>query len=221
MALVRRLEIPLGRLRIILRRAIPGKLHAEAELRLRIAVASPGFGGFPSRLLRAAEQSAKEQFVHAHDISRREPKHKPIQIPRAAFLSDIPDPTGSNGRMTTELQPAIRVVMMPKDTNPMGTIFGGLILSYIDQAGAVEFRKHSDKKLVTVAMHEVKFLAPVLVGDLVSFYTETVKIGNTSLTARITVEAKRGQAPHETVRVTQAEVVYVAVDDRGNPVPVR
>ena len=57
-------------------------------------------------------------------------------------------------------------------------------------------------------------------GDLVSFYTETVKIGNTSLTARVTVEAKRGQAPHETVRVTQAEVVYVAVDEPGQPVPV-
>jgi acyl-CoA thioesterase YciA len=120
-----------------------------------------------------------------------------------------------------KLDPAIRVVMMPRDTNPMGTIFGGIILSYIDQAGAVEFRKQSDRKLVTVAMHEVKFLAPVLVGDLVSFYTETIKIGNTSLTARITVEAKRGHAPHQTVRVTQAEVVYVAVDDRGTPVPVR
>src|ERR1035437_3786677 len=95
-----------------------------------------------------------------------------------------------NGLMTepNNQQPAIRVVMMPRDTNPMGTIFGGIILSYIDQAGAVEFRKHSDKKLVTVAMHEVKFLAPVLVGDLVSFYTETVKIGNSSLTARVTVE---------------------------------
>ena len=121
----------------------------------------------------------------------------------------------------SKLDPAIRVVMMPQDTNPMGTIFGGIILSYIDQAGAVEFRKHSDKKMVTVAMHEVKFLAPVLVGDLVSFYTETVKIGTTSLTARVTMEAKRGKATHETVRVTQAEVVYVAVDDRGNLVPVR
>jgi acyl-CoA thioesterase YciA len=118
-------------------------------------------------------------------------------------------------------QPSIRVVMMPCDTNPMGTIFGGIILSYIDQAGAVETRKRSDKKLVTVAMHEVKFLAPVLVGDLVSFYTETVKIGNTSLTVRVTVEAKRGQPPHETVRVTQAEVVYVAIDEQGNPVPIR
>ena len=117
-------------------------------------------------------------------------------------------------------EPAIRVAMMPRDTNPMGTIFGGIILSYIDQAGAVEFRKRSDKKMVTVAMHEVKFIAPVLVGDLVSFYTETVRIGNTSLTARVTVEAKRGQAPHENVRVTQAEVVYVALNEQGKPVPV-
>lgn len=119
-----------------------------------------------------------------------------------------------------KLEPAIRVVMMPRDTNPMGTIFGGIILSYIDQAGAVEALRHTNKKLVTVAMHEVKFIAPVFVGDLVSFYTETLKIGNTSLTVRVTVEAKRGQAPHETVRVTQAEVVYVAVDEQGKPVPV-
>lgn len=117
-------------------------------------------------------------------------------------------------------EPAIRVVMMPRDTNPMGTIFGGIILSYIDQAGAVEARKHSEKMLVTVAMHEVKFIAPVFVGDLVSFYTETTKIGTTSITIRVTVEAWRGQAPHETVRVTQAEVVYVAIDSPGHAVPI-
>src|SRR5947209_3832977 len=79
------------------------------------------------------------------------------------------------------LQPAIRVVMMPRDTIPLGTIFGGIILSYIDQAGAVEAHRHSETKLVTVAMHEVKFIAPVFVGDLVSFYTETLKIGTTSI----------------------------------------
>ena len=123
--------------------------------------------------------------------------------------------------MTSDLQPAIRVVMMPRDTNPMGTIFGGLILSYIDQAGAVEAKEHTEKKLVTVAMHEVNFIAPVFVGDLVSFYTELVKIGNTSITVRVTVDAGRGSAPHETVRVTQAEVVYVAVNERGEPEPVR
>jgi len=110
--------------------------------------------------------------------------------------------------------------MMPCDTNPLGTIFGGIILSYIDQAGTVEALRHTNKRLVTAAMHEVKFIAPVFVGDLVSFYTETVKIGTTSLTVRVTVEAGRGQAPHQTTRVTQAEVVYVAVDEQGHPVPI-
>jgi len=123
--------------------------------------------------------------------------------------------------MSNDLQPAIRVIMMPRDTNPMGTIFGGIILSHIDQAGAVEARKTSEKNLVTVAMHEVKFIAPVFVGDLVSFYTETLRVGNTSITVRVTVEAKRGTAPHQTARVTQAEVVYVAVSEPGKAVPVR
>ncbi len=122
---------------------------------------------------------------------------------------------------TSSLQPAIRVVMMPADTNPLGTIFGGIILSYIDQAGMVEARKQCDKTLVTVAMHEVKFLSPVFVGDLVSFYTQTLRIGTTSITVQVTVEARRGAAPHESVRVTQAEVVYVAVAEPGHPVPVR
>ncbi len=123
--------------------------------------------------------------------------------------------------MTSDGQPAIRVVMMPRDANPMGTIFGGLILSYIDQAGAVEARRNCDKTLVTVAMHEVKFIAPVFVGDLVSFYPELLKIGRTSITVRVTVEAKRWQPPHDTARVTQAEVVYVAIAEPGKAVPVK
>ena len=120
----------------------------------------------------------------------------------------------------SDLQPAIRVVMMPLDTNPTGTVFGGIILSYIDQAGAVEARRHSERKLATVAMHEVKFIAPVFVGDLVSFYTETIRIGTTSITVRVTVDARRGAPPHETVRVTHAEVVYVAVEMPGQAVPL-
>jgi len=122
---------------------------------------------------------------------------------------------------TGSLQPAIRVVMMPRDANYLGTIFGGVILSSLDLAGAVEAQQQSDRKLVTTAMHEVKFIAPVFVGDLVSFYTETVKIGNSSITVRVTVEATRALAPHETVRVTQADVVYVAIDEAGRPVPVQ
>ncbi len=121
----------------------------------------------------------------------------------------------------SRLEPAIRVVMMPHDTNPMGTIFGGIILSYIDQAGVVEARRYSERKLATVAIREVKFLAPVFVGDLVSFYTEKRAIGRTSITILVTVEAKRGTPPHETVRVTQAEIVYVAIEGPGQPVPLR
>ena len=122
---------------------------------------------------------------------------------------------------TRQPEPAIRVVMMPRDTNPMGTIFGGIILSFIDQAGVVEAQRHTDRQLATVAMHEVKFIAPVFVGDLVSFFTELVRIGNTSITVRVTVEARRAASPHDTVRVTQAEVVYVAVTEPGHAVPVR
>ena len=122
---------------------------------------------------------------------------------------------------TNNRQPAIRVVMMPRDANYLGTIFGGVILSSLDLAGAVAAMQHTDRKLVTAAMREVKFIAPVFVGDLVSFYTETVKIGATSITIRVTVEAKRAKAPRETVRVTQAEVVYVAIDEKGKPASVR
>lgn len=117
--------------------------------------------------------------------------------------------------------PAIRVVLMPKDTNAHGTIFGGVILSYIDIAAAIEVRKHTLKRIVTKAMHEVVFVAPVFVGDLVSFYTELVRIGRTSITVRVIVEADRVNNPGDLVRVTEAEVVYVAVDENRRPVPIR
>jgi acyl-CoA thioesterase YciA len=110
---------------------------------------------------------------------------------------------------------------MPKDTNAHGTIFGGVILSYIDIAAAIEVRKHTLKRIVTKAMHEVVFVAPVFVGDLVSFYTELVRIGRTSITVKVAVEADRINNPGEKVRVTEAEVVYVAVDENRRPVPVR
>jgi len=130
------------------------------------------------------------------------------------------NPGRPGGLDANDWQPAIRVVMMPADTNPLGTIFGGTILSYIDQAGTVQARKHSEKNLVTVAMHEVKFIAPVFVGDLVSFFTETLRVGTTSITVRVTVEARRGSPPHQVARVTQADVVYVAIGAPGVAVPV-
>jgi acyl-CoA thioesterase YciA len=117
--------------------------------------------------------------------------------------------------------PAIRVTMMPKDTNHAGTIFGGVILSYLDLAGAVEARKHANKLFVTVAMHGVNFIAPVFVGDLVSFYTRTQKLGRTSVTVDIIVEAVRKEGSGERVRVMEADVVYVAVDESRRPVPIK
>ena len=121
----------------------------------------------------------------------------------------------------TYADPAIRVVLMPKDTNAYGTIFGGVILSYIDIAAAIEVRKHTSKQIVTKAMHEVVFVAPVFVGDIVSFYTELVRIGRTSITIKVLVEADRVKLPSERARVTEAEVVYVAVDGNRRPIPIR
>ncbi|MGA9768957.1 MAG: acyl-CoA thioesterase [Blastocatellia bacterium] len=118
-------------------------------------------------------------------------------------------------------EPAIRVVLMPKDTNAHGTIFGGVILSYIDIAAAIEVRKHTLKKIVTKAMHEVVFVAPVFVGDLVSFYTQLVRIGRTSITVKVVVEADRISSPGPRARVTEAEVIYVAIDDTRHPIPIR
>jgi len=118
------------------------------------------------------------------------------------------------------LQPAVRVIMMPKDTNALGTIFGGIILSYIDQAGAVEAHRHAPGRLVTVAMREVIFHAPVFVGDLVSFNTETLRRGRTSITVKVTVEAERGYRGTGRVKVTEAEVIYVHVGEDNRPLPL-
>lgn len=112
--------------------------------------------------------------------------------------------------------PAIRITMLPRDTNSQGTIFGGVILSYIDMAGAIEaHRRTGMERFVTVAMREVIFHEPVFVGDLVSFYSETVKVGTTSITTRVVVEAERYGSPGVKARVTEAEVIYVAVDREG------
>ena len=121
-----------------------------------------------------------------------------------------------------ERVPAIKVLLLPKDTNALGTIFGGVILSHIDLASAVEARKTSARRWVTKAMREVEFHEPVFLGDIVSFYTETTRIGTTSVTVKVSVEAERwGAGSGEKVKVTEAEVILVAVDDKGRPRPIR
>jgi acyl-CoA thioesterase YciA len=133
------------------------------------------------------------------------------------------DPGGSmpeSGAERSGKEPSIRVVLMPKDTNAHGTIFGGVILSYIDQAAAVEAKRHGAYFIVTVAMREVVFHEPVYVGDLVSFYTGLVKIGRTSITVSVEVLAQRGDGTGRTVKVTEAEVTFVNLDENRKPVPI-
>jgi len=116
--------------------------------------------------------------------------------------------------------PALRVVMMPRDTNPNGTIFGGVLLSYIDQAGAIEARKYASQRVVTVAIDRVEFTRPGHVGDVLSFYTRVLRRGRTSVTVRIEVEAERFNPPRTIEPVTVATVVYVSVDDKAQPTPL-
>ncbi len=115
---------------------------------------------------------------------------------------------------------ALRVVMMPRDTSPNGTIFGGVLLSYIDQAGAVEARKHAADRVVTVAIDRVEFKQPVFVGDVLSFFTQVDRRGRTSVTVRVDVEAERFAAPRALEPVTAASLVYVSVDENLRPAPL-
>ena len=120
----------------------------------------------------------------------------------------------------SRVQPKSRVLMMPRDTNAAGTIFGGVILSYLDQAGAEEALCNGARRVLTVAMKEVSFLQPVYVGDLVSFYTALVRTGRTSITVRVRVTAARHSDRSDEVLVTEAEITYVNVGDDLRPLPV-
>jgi acyl-CoA thioesterase YciA len=119
--------------------------------------------------------------------------------------------------MTETRHVAIKLMLLPRDTNSLGTIFGGAIISYVDLASLVEARRTAPLRFVTRAMRAVEFKEPVYVGDTLTFYTETLRFGETSITVRVSVEAERwrdGQG--QAVRVTEAEVVLVAVDESGS-----
>jgi acyl-CoA thioesterase YciA len=122
------------------------------------------------------------------------------------------------GKIQVTKDPAIRVVLLPRDTNSLGTIFGGIILSYIDQAGAVAVAKATAQRFVTVALKEVVFKQPVRLGEVVSFYAEVIKVGRASITVEVDVEVNRGDG---SVReVTEAQVTFVCINAEGKPIPV-
>lgn len=114
-------------------------------------------------------------------------------------------------------QPAIRVLAMPADTNALGDIFGGWLMSQVDIAGSVIAYEKAKGRVVTVSVNQFQFIKPVYVGDLVSLYSEVIKIGNTSITIHVTAFAERGRNIHECQRVAEAELTYVAIDENRKP----
>ncbi len=123
-------------------------------------------------------------------------------------------PTGAT---LPEWQPTTRVVPMPADTNASGDIFGGWIMAQVDIAGAVEAMRRAGGRVVTVAVNEFQFHQPVFVGDLISCYAKVVKVGRTSLTVFVEVYAERSRMQHECIKVTEATLTYVAVDEKRVP----
>ncbi len=122
--------------------------------------------------------------------------------------------------LPTDRQPAIRVLAMPADTNARGDIFGGWIMSQVDIAGSVAAHKAVDGRVVTVAVNSFQFRKPVFVGDLISCYAEITRIGRTSITAVVEVFAERERLEGRCIKVTEATLTYVAVDDQGRPRPI-
>lgn len=134
----------------------------------------------------------------------------PYTTQEAEFLRTLPGPSG-------EL--AVRVLAMPADTNPHGNIFGGWIMSLMDSAGAISAGRRANRRVVTVAVTDMTFTAPVKVGDVVCCYTDITRVGTTSLSLHIETWALRGNNG-ERFKVTQAEFTFVAVDEDGNPTPL-
>jgi acyl-CoA thioesterase YciA len=117
-------------------------------------------------------------------------------------------------------QPVLRIVPMPADTNAHGTIFGGWVMSQVDIAGSIPAWERAQGPVVTVAVNSFVFREPVFVGDLVSFYARVLKVGRTSITVDVEVFAQRKREGREVVKVTEAQLTYVAVDEKRQPRPV-
>ena len=114
-------------------------------------------------------------------------------------------------------EPTLRVVPMPADSNSSGDIFGGWVMSQVDIAGSIPAIRRARGRVATVAVNSFVFRQPVMVGDLVSFYAEVVKVGRTSITVSVEVYVQRNPEKVETVKVTEATLTYVAVDKQGRP----
>ena len=120
-------------------------------------------------------------------------------------------------KLPEDKEPVLRVMPMPADANHTGDIFGGWIMSQVDIAGAVLAGRHARGRVATIAVNSFQFKQPVQIGDLLSFYAEIVRVGNTSITVNVEVYAQRNPEDIEIVKVTEATLTYVATDKERRP----
>ena len=123
-------------------------------------------------------------------------------------------------KLPKDRQPALRVLPMPADANQNGDIFGGWIMAQVDVAGGTIAGRVARGRVATVAVNAFVFKQPVQIGDVLSFYADVVRIGNTSVTINVEVYAERGRADTKVVKVTEATLTYVAIDRSGKPRPI-
>src|SRR3954466_8166355 len=133
-------------------------------------------------------------------------------VPAASGPSPLPPPS--------DRELVLKVIPMPADTNGNGDIFGGWVMAQVDLAGSVIPARHVDGRMATVAVNQFIFKQPVRVGDILSFYASITRIGRTSITVQVEVYAERFRAQGQFVKVTEATVTYVAIDDSGKPRPI-
>ena len=128
-----------------------------------------------------------------------------------------PEPHAAQTHLPQDRELVLKVVPMPADCNANGDIFGGWVMAQVDLAGSILPARYVRGRMATVAMNEFIFKQPVRVGDLLSFYAHVTRIGNTSITVRVEVYAERINAQGQYVKVTEANLTYVAIDEQGRP----
>lgn len=129
-------------------------------------------------------------------------------------------PQAPNVKLPLDKELVLKVIPMPADCNANGDIFGGWVMAQVDLAGSVIPARYAGGRMATVAVNEFIFKQPVRVGDILSFYSELTRIGRTSMTVKVEVYAERFGSQGRYIKVTEASVTYVAIDDQGQPRPV-
>jgi acyl-CoA thioesterase YciA len=126
-------------------------------------------------------------------------------------------PSNLNVALPLDKELVLKVIPMPADCNANGDIFGGWVMAQVDLAGSVIPARHTQGRMATVAVNEFVFKQPVRVGDILSFYSEVTRIGKTSVTVKVEVFAERFRSQGSYIKVTEASVTYVAIDEQGKP----